>query len=372
MKYDYLIIGSGLYGSVFAHEMTKTGKTCLVIDKRNHLGGNVYCEKIDEINIHKYGAHIFHTSDKKIWNFVNSIVPFNGYINSPVAIFKNNLYNLPFNMNTFYQLWGVKTPREAKAVIEKQTQKYKIKSPNNLEEQALSIVGEDIYNILIKGYTEKQWQMNATSLPPSIIKRIPLRFTFNNNYFNDLYQGIPIGGYNKLIEGLLKGVDTKINTDFFKNRFELENVSHKILYTGRIDEYFDYKCGELNYLSLKFENETLNIDNFQGNAVINYTDKEVPYTRILEHKHFEFNTCSTTVITKEYPDAGGIKKEPYYPINNSINNKVYKKYQKLASNQTKVIFGGRLAEYKYYDMHHIIEKSIEKAQQELLTNAKNV
>tara|TARA_R110000787_G_scaffold6697_9_gene23289 strand:- start:6814 stop:7920 length:1107 start_codon:yes stop_codon:yes gene_type:complete len=359
-KYDFVIVGSGLYGSVFAHEMTKIGKKCLVIDKRNHLGGNVYCEHLEGINVHKYGAHIFHTNDKRIWDYVNSFVEFNRYTNSPLANYKDELYNLPFNMNTFYQLWKVKTPEEAKAKIQQQVEASGIKNPKNLEEQAISLVGRDIYEKLIKGYTEKQWGRKATDLPAFIIKRLPVRFTFDNNYFNDTYQGIPIGGYNKLIDGLLDGIETKTGIDFFKEKDHYESLADTIVFTGKIDEYFNYQFGKLEYRSLEFEHQTLDIPNYQGNAVVNYTEAEVPYTRILEHKHFEFGKQPKTIITKEYPKEWKEGNEPYYPVNDDKNSATYLKYKKLAENSKNIIFGGRLAEYKYYDMHQVIASALSK------------
>jgi UDP-galactopyranose mutase len=359
-KYDYLIVGAGLYGSVFAHEMNKQGKKCLVIDKRSHLGGNVYCVNIEGINVHKYGAHIFHTNDKKIWEYVNSFVEFNRYTNSPLANYKNELFNLPFSMNTFYQLWGVKTPEEAKLKIKEQVDNSGIKNPKNLEEQAISLVGTDIYEKLIKGYTEKQWGRKCTELPAFIIKRLPVRFTFDNNYFNDKYQGIPVGGYNKLTEGLLKGIETKVAIDYFENKEDLDQLADKIIFTGKIDEFYGYQFGKLNYRSLDFKHEVLDLDNFQGNAVVNYTEKEIPYTRIIEHKHFEFGTQNKTVITKEYPQEWDDSKEPYYPINDAKNTQLFAKYKELASLETNVIFGGRLAEYRYYDMHQVIGSALQK------------
>lgn len=364
-KYDYLIVGSGLFGSVFAHEATQYGKTCLVIDKRTHWGGNVYCEAVAGINVHKYGAHIFHTNDKDIWDYVNGFVEFNRFTNSPLAHYKGKLYNLPFNMNTFYQLWGVKTPKEAQAVIHNQIKALHIQNPKNLEEQALSLVGTDVYEKLIQGYTEKQWGRKATELPPFIIKRLPVRFTFDNNYFKDKYQGIPIGGYNKLVEGLLKGVEVKTGVDYFTEKTYWDNVATKIVFTGKIDEYFDYRLGSLEYRSLKFEQELLDVENFQGNAVVNYTEKEVPYTRIIEHKHFEFGTQRQTVITREYPKEWSQGSEPYYPVNNEANNHRYTEYKKLAEQKPHVIFGGRLAEYKYYDMHQVIASALKKVNKEL-------
>ncbi len=359
-KYDYLVVGAGLWGSVFAHEATKRGKKVLVIDRREHTGGNIYCENIAGINVHKYGAHIFHTNDKEIWDYVNSFVEFNRYTNSPVANFNGELYNLPFNMNTFYQLWKVKTPAEAKAKIAEQVEQAGIKEPKNLEEQAISLVGTDIYFKLIKAYTEKQWGRPATELPSFIIKRLPVRFTFDNNYFNDKYQGIPIGGYNKLTEGLLKNVDIKLGVDFFKERAQLSAIAEKIVYTGPIDEYFDFKFGQLEYRGLKFENQVLNQDNYQGNAVVNYTDGETKFTRIIEHKHFEFGTQEKTVITHEYPQEWAKGDEPYYPVNNDKNTAIFNSYKKLAEQEEGVLFGGRLAEYRYYDMHQVIGSALKK------------
>lgn len=356
--YDYIIIGSGLFGAVFAHEAQKRGKKCLVIEKREHLGGNVYCEKINDINVHKYGAHIFHTNDKSIWDYVNSFVEFNRYTNSPVAQYKDELYNLPFNMNTFHQLWGVKTPKEAKEKIQSQIKELDIKKPKNLEEQALSLVGKDVYEKLIKGYTEKQWGRKAKELPAFIIKRLPIRFTFDNNYFNDKYQGIPIGGYNVLIDKLLEGVECETNVDFFENRNVWKQKSEKIIFTGKIDEFFDYKYGKLEYRSLRFDHQELPEENFQGNAVINYTEAEIPFTRIIEHKHFEFGKQPTTVITKEYPQEYKKGREPYYPINDAKNQALYAEYRDAAKEENKVLFGGRLAEYKYYDMHQVIASAL--------------
>lgn len=360
-QYDYLIVGSGLFGAVFAHEAHKKGKKCLVIDKRNHKGGNVYCEQIEDINVHKYGAHIFHTNDKDIWDYVNQFVEFNRYTNSPVAFYKDEVYNLPFNMNTFNQLWGVKTPEEAKTKIEEQVKSSGITNPKNLEEQAISLVGIDIYEKLIKGYTEKQWGRKATELPAFIIKRLPVRFTYDNNYFNDKYQGIPIGGYNKLIDGLLDGIEVRLNVDFFTQREELTRLADKIVFTGKIDEYYNNQFGSLEYRSLKFETKTLDQTNFQGNAVINYTESQIPYTRIIEHKHFEFGTQKKTVITYEYPDEWSPGKESYYPVNDDKNNAIYNQYKRLSEKDDSVIFGGRLAEYKYYDMHQIIASALKKS-----------
>lgn len=360
-KYDYLIVGSGLFGSVFAHEALKKGKTCLVIDKRSHSGGNVHCDNVEGINVHTYGAHIFHTNDKDIWDYVNSFVPFNRYTNSPLAIYKDEVYNLPFNMNTFHQLWGVKTPAEAKEKIQSQIKDLSIASPANLEEQALSLVGTDIYEKLIKGYTEKQWGRLATELPAFIIKRLPVRFTYNNDYFGDKFQGIPIGGYNRLIDALLENIEVVLGVDYFANREHYDSLADKIVFTGKIDQYYDYQFGQLEYRSLRFDHTTLDTHNYQGNAVVNYTERDVPYTRIIEHKHFEFGDQAKTVITKEYPEEWSGEKEPYYPINDEKNMAVFKKYQDLSSTERKVIFGGRLAEYKYYDMHQIVGSALKKA-----------
>ena len=368
IKYDYLIVGSGLFGSTFAHLATKQGKKCLVIDKRPHLGGNVYCEQVEGINVHKYGAHIFHTNNKEVWDFVNSIVEFNRYTNCPVAHYKGRLYNLPFNMNTFYQMWGVVTPAAAKAKIEEQRQEAManmqadgVTEPRNLEEQAQVLIGRDIYEALIKGYTEKQWGRKCSELPAFIIRRLPVRFVFDNNYFNDKYQGIPIGGYNKLINGLLDGIETKTSTDFFADRSYWEKVAEKIVFTGKIDEYYGYRFGKLNYRTVRFEEEVLDTPNYQGNAVVNYTEAEVPYTRIIEHKHFELfgssvYDCPKTVISKEYSTEWKEGMEPYYPVNDDKNTELYQRYKALADCEPNVIFGGRLAEYKYYDMAPIIEK----------------
>lgn len=359
-KYDYLIVGAGLFGSVFAHEAKKRGKTCLVIDKRNHTGGNIYCENVEGINVHKYGAHIFHTNDKQIWDYVNSFVEFNRYTNSPVAIYKDEVYNLPFNMNTFYQLWKVKTPAEAQQKIKSQIEELNIGEPANLEEQAIQLVGPDIYVKLIKGYTEKQWGRDAKELPSFIIKRLPVRFTYDNNYFNDKYQGIPVGGYNKLTEGLLEGIEVKLEVDYFQNKEEWDGLADKVVFTGKIDQYYNYQFGKLEYRSLRFENEVHETQNYQGNAVVNYTEREVPYTRIIEHKHFEFGTQPKTVITKEYPQEWSEEKEPYYPINDEKNTKMFNRYKELAEQEENVIFGGRLAEYRYYDMHQIIGSALKK------------
>ena len=361
MKYDFLIVGSGLFGSVFAYCAKKQGKKSLVIDKRPNLGGNLYCEEVSGINVHKYGPHIFHTSNKKVWNFVNSIVEFNRFTESPVAFYKGKAYNLPFNMNTFSQMWGVLTPEEARSKIDEQRKEMEGKTPSNLEEQAISLVGRDIYECLIKGYTEKQWGRKCTELPPFIIKRLPVRFVYDNNYFNDVYQGVPIGGYNRLIEGLLEGIDTKTDTDFFANREEFESMAEKIVFTGKIDEFYEYQYGKLEYRTVKFENEVIDTSNYQGLAQINYTDAVIPYTRIIEHKHFESFADDVyknpqTVISREFSVEWTDGMEPYYPINDEKNTNLYKKYEALAQKEESVIFGGRLAEYKYYDMGPIVEK----------------
>ena len=387
-KYDYLIVGSGLFGATFAHLAHKQGKTCLVIDKRPHLGGNIYCETIEGINVHKYGAHIFHTSNKEVWDFVNAIVEFNRYTNSPVANYKGKLYNLPFNMNTFYQMWGVTTPEEAQAKIDEQKAEAvaKIKAdgvsePRNLEEQAQVLIGKDIYERLIKGYTEKQWGRKCTDLPAFIIKRLPVRLIFDNNYFNDKYQGIPVGGYNKLIDGLLEGIDTMTSVDFFADNIQKlaenkessqkaglikdcwQEIAEKLVFTGKIDQFYDYQFGKLNYRTVRFEQEIIDSPNYQGNAVVNYTEEEVPYTRVIEHKHFEMfgaevYNCPKTVISKEYSTEWKDGMEPYYPVNDKENSELYAQYKNLADQEKDVIFGGRLAEYKYYDMAPIIEKAL--------------
>ena len=358
--YDYLIVGAGLFGNVWAHEATQRGKKCLVIDRRNHIGGNTYCENVEGINVHYYGAHIFHTNDKEIWDYVNSFVEFNRYTNSPVANYYGELYNLPFNMNTFYQMWKVRTPEEAKAKIQEQIDAANINDPKNLEEQAISLVGTDIYEKLIKSYTEKQWGRKCVDLPAFIIKRLPVRFTFDNNYFNDRYQGIPIGGYNKLNEKLLEGSDVRLGVDYFGNKAELDGLAKQIVYTGQLDEYFDFKLGYLEYRSLRFEHQTLDTPNYQGNAVVNYTDGDTSYTRIIEHKHFEFGTQDKTVITHEYPQEWTPGQEPYYPVNDDKNDRLLREYRKLAENESNVIFGGRLAEYRYYDMHQVIGSALKK------------
>ena len=361
--YDYLIVGSGLYGAVFAYEMKKKGKKCLVIDKRNHIGGNIYCEKIEDINVHKYGAHIFHTSNKKIWEYINQFAEFNNYINSPIARYKDELYNLPFNMNTFSKMWGIVTPQEAKDIIQSQIADLNITDPENLEEQALSLVGRDVYEKLIKGYTEKQWGRDCKELPAFIIKRLPLRFTYDNNYFNDRYQGIPIGGYTRIIEKMLEGTEVLLNTDYKEFVAKNGNVSNRVLYTGMIDEYFDYQLGVLEYRSVRFEQERYEMDNYQGNAVVNYTDREVPYTRIIEHKHFEFGKQPVTIISKEYSSEWHKGDEPYYPVNNEKNDSLYERYCQLAESEKNVIFGGRLGSYKYYDMDKVIEAALKKVEE---------
>lgn len=358
-KYDYLIVGSGLFGATFAHQAKKDGKKCLVIDSRSHTGGNIYCEEIAGIQVHKYGAHIFHTSNKEVWNYVNSLVEFNRYTNSPIANYKGELYNLPFNMNTFYQLWNAKTPEEAKVKIEEQRKEMAGKEPKNLEEQAISLVGRDIYEKLIKEYTEKQWGRKCTELPAFIIKRLPVRFTFDNNYFNDLYQGIPVGGYNRLIERMLDGIEVRLNTNFFDNKEEFSLLADRIVYTGPIDAFYDFKFGKLSYRTVRFETELITgVSNYQGNAVVNYTDMETPYTRIIEHKHFDFGCQPDTVISKEYSSEWSEGCEPYYPINDKINETLYNRYKEIADKEENVIFGGRLAEYKYYDMDKVIESAL--------------
>ena len=375
MKYDYLIVGSGLFGSIFAYEATKKGKKCLVIDKRPNIAGNIYTEEQHGINVHKYGAHIFHTSNQEAWDYINQFATFNRYTNSPVARYKDELYNLPFNMNTFNKLWGVVTPEEAKAKIEQEKQECGITEPKNLEEQAISLVGKTIYEKLVKGYTEKEWGQKATELPSFIVKRLPVRFIYDNNYFNNLYQGIPVGGYTQIIEKMLEGVEVRLNCDFFEHRDELENISEKIIFTGPIDQYYNYKFGELQYRSVRFETEVLDEENYQGNAVVNYTEYEVPYTRVIEHKHFEYGASlgreaegeakEKTIISREYSDTWVQGKEPYYPINNERNNNLYKQYEELAKQDSKVIFGGRLGQYKYYDMDKIIIEALNCVKSEL-------
>ncbi len=357
-KFDYLIVGAGLFGSVFAYEATQRGKKCLVIDKRNHIAGNIYTENIEGINVHKYGAHIFHTSDKAIWEYVNRFADFNNFINSPIASYKDELYNLPFNMNTFSKMWGIKTPAEAKEIIAGQIANLNIGEPQNLEEQALKLVGTDVYEKLIKGYTQKQWGRPCTELPAFIIKRLPLRFTYDNNYFNDRYQGIAIGGYTQIIEKMLAGSDVKTDTDYFEFIKENPDIAEKTVFTGQIDEFFGYRYGALGYRSVRFENEILDTDNYQGDAVVNYTDREVPYTRIIEHKHFEFGKQEKTVISREYSAEWQPGIEPYYPINDEANNALYEKYKALAATRPDVIFGGRLGQYKYYDMDKVIAAAL--------------
>ena len=358
MKYDYLIVGAGLYGAVMAHELTKKGKRCLVIDKRSHIAGNIYCEDIEGIHVHKYGAHIFHTSNKKIWEYMNQFAEFNNYINSPVAVYKDELYNLPFNMNTFSKMWGIKTPAEAKAMIEKQVKETGITEPKNLEEQGLSLVGKDVFEKLVKGYTEKQWGRSCSELPAFIIRRLPVRFTYDNNYFNDRYQGIPIGGYTKIVEKMLEGADVQTDTDYFEFRKSNPDIADTTIFTGMIDEYFDYQLGALEYRSVRFETEVLDTDNYQGNAVVNYTEREVPYTRIIEHKHFEFGTQEKTVISREYSSEWKVGMEPYYPVNDEKNGKLFAAYKELAEKEEHVIFGGRLGNYQYYDMDKVVEAAL--------------
>ncbi|MBQ1993932.1 MAG: UDP-galactopyranose mutase [Lachnospiraceae bacterium] len=363
MKYDYLVVGAGLFGAVFAHEAKKAGKNCLVIDKREHIGGNVYTEDVEGIQVHKYGAHIFHTSDKKIWDYVNQFAEFNNYINSPVAVYGDELYNLPFNMNTFSKMWGIKTPDEAKEIIAKQIAELNIDEPANLEEQALKLVGRDVYEKLIKGYTQKQWGRECTELPAFIIKRLPLRFTYDNNYFNDRYQGIPVDGYTAMVEKMLEGTEVRLSTDYFDVKDEIE--ADKVIYTGMIDSYYDYKLGVLEYRSVRFETEKLDCENYQGNAVVNYTAADVPYTRIIEHKHFNFGKQPVTVISREYSSEWKKGDEPYYPVNNDRNNDLYEQYKKLAESEGKVIFGGRLGQYKYYDMDKVIAAALDMCKEQL-------
>lgn len=366
MHYDYLIVGAGLFGAVFAHEAAERGKKCLVIDRRDHIGGNIYTEEVEEIQVHRYGAHIFHTSNKQIWDYVNQFAEFNNYINSPVAVYKNELYNLPFNMNTFSKMWNIRTPQEAKDIIAAQIADLNITDPSNLEEQALSLVGKDVYEKLVKGYTEKQWGRDCKELPAFIIRRLPLRFTYDNNYFNDRFQGIPMGGYTKIVEKMLDGVDVKTSTDYFTFIKENPDIAEKTVFTGMIDEYFGYKLGALEYRSVRFETEVLDTDNYQGNAVVNYTEREVPYTRIIEHKHFEFGKQEKTVISREYSSEWHVGMEPYYPVNNETNNALFEKYKELAEKEENVIFGGRLGNYKYYDMDKVIEAALEVCEGELV------
>lgn len=364
-KYDYLIVGSGLFGAVFAYEAKKRGKECLVIERRDHIAGNIYCENVHGINVHKYGAHIFHTSNRAVWDYINQFAEFNNYINSPVAIYKDELYNLPFNMNTFSKMWGIKTPAEAQAIIEKQKAEYNITEPKNLEEQALSLIGKDVYEKLIKGYTEKQWGRSCTELPAFIIKRLPVRYTYDNNYFNDRWQGIPIGGYTKIIEKMLEGIDVLTSTSFEDYKAVHDISDMRIVYTGNIDEYFGYKYGALQYRTVRFETEYMpDVDNYQGNAVVNYTEREVPYTRVIEHRHFEKCDAKGTVVSKEFSSEWSVGIEPYYPINNDENNALYQKYEQLALQEKNVIFGGRLGKYKYYDMDKVIEAALQAVSEE--------
>lgn len=376
MKYDYLIVGAGLFGAVFAYEAKKAGKQVLVVDRRDHVGGNIYTREVEGIQVHEYGAHIFHTSDREVWEYIQQFAEFNRYTNSPVACYKEELYNLPFNMNTFSKMWGIRTPKEAKEIIDRQIQEAGIIEPANLEEQALSLVGRDIYEKLVKGYTEKQWGRRATELPSFIIRRLPVRFVYDNNYFNDKYQGIPIGGYTRIIEKLLEGIEVRLGVDFLENRETLAAKAKDVVFTGMIDAYYDYCYGELEYRSLRFETETLDMENYQGNAVVNYTEYEIPYTRIIEHKHFEYGcqggygnsgsgVSGKTVITREYPAAWSRGDEPYYPMNDEKNNALYERYRKLADQETHVIFGGRLGTYQYYDMHQVIAQALKCVRQVL-------
>ena len=362
-KYDFLIVGAGLYGAVFAHEAKKRGKKCLILEKRNHIAGNIYTDKVEDINVHKYGAHIFHTNNKEVWDYINNFVDFNRYTNSPIANYCGEIYNLPFNMNTFNKMWGVKTPEEAKEEIRKQCSDNYVENPKNLEEQAINLVGRDIYEKLIKGYTEKQWGRPCSELPSFIIRRLPVRFTYDNNYFNDRYQGIPIGGYTSIVEKIIDKIEVKLNTDYLKEKDKWNSIAEKVVYTGPIDAYFNYKLGVLQYRSIAFENEILDIENFQGNAVVNYIDKETPYTRIIEHKHFEFGNQPKTIISREYSKEWSIGDEPYYPINDDKNNELYNRYSELAESENNVIFGGRLGEYKYYDMDKVIEVALKKVKE---------
>jgi len=364
-KYDYLIVGAGLYGAVFAHQAKKRGKTCLVIDKRDHIAGNIYTYECEGINVHQYGAHIFHTNNRQVWEYVNQFAEFNRYTNSPVANYKGEIYNLPFNMNTFNKMWGVITPQEAKEKIEEQRAAAGITEPKNLEEQAISLVGTDIYEKLVKGYTGKQWGRPCTELPAFIIKRLPVRFTYDNNYFNALYQGIPIGGYTQMVANMLGDTEVRLGVDYLKNKAELDSLAEKVVYTGPVDAYFDYKLGALQYRRVRFETEILDTDNYQGNAVVNYTDSETPYTRIIEHKHFEFGTQEKTVISREYSTEWNVGDEPYYPVNDDKNSQLYARYKELADKEKKVIFGGRLGEYKYYDMDKVIEAALNISEKEL-------
>lgn len=368
MKYDYLIVGAGLFGAVFACEAKKRGKKCLVIDKREHIAGNIYCQEIEGIQVHKYGAHIFHTSDKEIWEYMNQFAEFNHYINSPIAVYKDELYNLPFNMNTFSKMWGIRTPQEAQEIIKNQIEALHITEPKNLEEQALMLAGKDVYEKLIKGYTEKQWGRPCTELPAFIIKRLPFRFTYDNNYFNDRYQGIPEGGYTKIIEKMLDGIEVRTNTDYFEFRKNKGDIAAKTVFTGMIDEYFQYALGVLEYRAVRFETEVLDMENYQGNAVVNYTDREVPYTRIIEHKHFEFGKQKKTVISREYSTEWEKGMEPYYPVNDEKNTELYQKYKRMAEKEKNVIFGGRLGSYQYYDMDKVVRAALNAVEKEFQEN----
>ena len=371
MHYDYLIAGAGLFGAVFAHEMHKQGRKVLVVEKRDHIAGNIYTEKVMGINVHRYGAHIFHTSDEEVWNYVNQYARFNHYVNSPVAVYRDELYNLPFNMNTFSRMWNIKTPKEAKEIIAKQTGEFAGIMPQNLEEQALQLAGRDVYEKLVKGYTEKQWGRDCRELPAFIIKRLPVRLTFDNNYFNALYQGIPVGGYTKMVENLLDGIEVRLNTEYLENKEALDALAEKVIYTGPIDAYFGYELGTLEYRSVRFETELLDQENYQGNAAVNYTDRQTPWTRIIEHKWFEFgkdsegNDIPKTVISREYSSEWKLGDEPYYPVNDEKNGALYARYKKMAEKEEKVIFGGRLGEYKYYDMDAVIASSLELCEKEL-------
>ena len=364
-KYDYVIVGAGLFGAVFAREATLAGKKCLVIDKREHIAGNIYTKEVEGINVHEYGAHIFHTSNEEVWNYVNTFAKFNRYTNSPVANYKGEIYNLPFNMNTFNKLWGVVTPQEAQAKIEEQKKLYHIEEPKNLEEQAIKLIGPDVYTKLVKGYTEKQWGKRAEELPAFIIQRLPVRFTYDNNYFNDDYQGIPVGGYTQMVANMLDGIEVELGVDYLKNRQKYDELGETIVYTGMIDEFYDYCFGELEYRSLRFESETLDVENYQGNAVVNYTEYEIPYTRIIEHKHFEYGTQPKTIITREYPKTWEKGDEPYYPMNDEKNMSLYARYAELAQKEGKVIFGGRLGGYKYYDMDDTVEAALKCVRERL-------
>ena len=363
--FDYLIVGTGLFGSVFAHEAKKAGKKCLMVEKRDHIGGNIYTKEVEGIQVHQYGAHIFHTSNKRVWEYMQDFAEFNRYTNSPIAYYKGQIYNMPFNMNTFHKMWGVVTPREAMEKIQEQIREYGVETPRNLEEQAVNLVGKDIYETLVKVYTEKQWGRRATELPPEIIKRLPVRLTYDNNYFNDLYQGIPIGGYTNIIEKMLDGIEVRLGTDYLKSKKDLDSQCEKVVYTGAIDAYFDYMYGELEYRSVRFETEVLDEENYQGNAVVNYTEYEVPYTRIIEHKHFEFGAQEKTVISREYSASWKRGDEPYYPVNDEKNNLLYQKYEEEAEKEEHVIFGGRLGKYKYYDMHHVVAEALDCVEKEL-------